>query len=346
MNFLTDKALQRLRESADLPDLAGTRYSLLTRVARGGMGVVYAAQDNKLNRRVALKVLDAPDPNGELAFRLLCEAQVLASLEHPGIIPVHDVGTLADGRVFYTMKFVEGQRLDGYVQSVRSIPDRLRVFLRICDAIAFAHAREVMHRDLTPANVMIGPFGEVLVLDWGLAKILRQSGGAHSGAASVAVRPISLETSAGRDDPAAPHSRITGQGAVMGTPGYMSPEQAGGKNDCLDERGDVFSLGAMLRFLLTGVSPDLPQTGSSVDKSLEAVCSRACAASPDGRYATVTQLAADVSRYLDGMPVSARRETLFERTLRFYHRHHVAILLIAAYLLLRLVLLWIPWQHL
>src|SRR5215467_699498 len=166
--------MNRLRDFGDTPDLEGTRYTLLERVARGGMGVVYAARDEKLNRRVALKVLHAPDRSGDLERRLIREAQVLSRLEHPGIVPVHDVGTLQDGRVFYTMKFVEGPRLDSHVGSVDSVPDRLRLFLRICDAVAFAHARGVLHRDLKPANVMIGLFGEVLVLDWGLAKILRE----------------------------------------------------------------------------------------------------------------------------------------------------------------------------
>src|SRR5216683_4909205 len=173
MRFLSDSALERLREGADVPDLAGTRYRLLDRIARGGMGVVYTAEDERLQRRVALKVLDLPGSEGELASRLLREARVLARLEHPGIVPVHDVGTLADGRVFYTMKFVEGHRLDKHIESVASTPDRLRIFLRICDAVAFAHARGVLHRDLKPANIMVGPFGEVLVMDWGLAKILR-----------------------------------------------------------------------------------------------------------------------------------------------------------------------------
>src|SRR6202050_5044985 len=180
MKSLSDKAIERLRAGADEPDLAGTRYRLLQRVARGGMGVVYAAEDERLERRVALKVLDVPGADGDLANRLMREARVLARLEHPGIVPVHDVGTLADGRVFYTMKFVEGQRLDKFIEGVESVPDRLRLFLRICEAVAFAHARGVLHRDLKPANVMIGPFGEVLVLDWGLAKILHQPG--HSNA--------------------------------------------------------------------------------------------------------------------------------------------------------------------
>src|SRR5580692_9469673 len=131
MKSLSDKAIERLRAGAEEPDLAGTRYPLKERVARGGMGVVYAAEDEKLGRRVALKVLDTPDRNAEMARRLIREAQVLARLEHPGIVPVHDVGTLEDGRVFYTMKFVEGQRLDQYIRSVESVSDRLRVFLLI-----------------------------------------------------------------------------------------------------------------------------------------------------------------------------------------------------------------------
>src|SRR5258707_7193915 len=168
MRFLSNAALERLRDGAEAPDLAGTRYRLLDRIARGGMGVVYAAEDENLQRRVALKVLDVPGSEGDLANRLIREARVLAALEHPGIVPVHDVGTLADGRVFYTMKFVEGRRLDKHIESVISIPDRLRLFLRICDAVAFAHSRGVVHRDLKPANVMVGPFGEVLVMDWGI----------------------------------------------------------------------------------------------------------------------------------------------------------------------------------
>src|SRR5467141_537462 len=174
MKFLSDRALERLRDAADLPDLSGTHYRLLERVARGGMGVVYTAEDERLQRRVALKVLDLTGAEGDLANRLIREARVLARLEHPGIVPVHDVGTLSDGRVFYTMKFVEGHCLDKHIESVASLPDRLRLFLRICDAVAFAHARGVLHRDLKPANVMVGAFGEVLVMDWGLAKIMRE----------------------------------------------------------------------------------------------------------------------------------------------------------------------------
>ncbi len=343
MRFLSDKTLERLRDTPDIPSLEGTRYVLLNRVARGGMGVVYAAQDERLRRRVALKVLDAPERNGELARRLIREAQVLASLEHPGIVPVHDVGTLQDGRVFYTMKFVEGQRLDKHIQALPSVADRLRLFLRVCDAIAFAHARGVVHRDIKPANIMIGPFGEVLVLDWGLAKVLRQLTGPNDRADREPTRPKDLAAPANGDDTAehlaaTEHSATTGHGTVMGTPGYMSPEQARGENHGVDERSDIFSLGAVLRFLVTELRSESSEPGIPLDKSLAAVCAKSLALDSADRYATVTQLAADLSRYLDGLPVSARKETFLDRAARFYRRHNVAILLIAAYLLMRVVL--------
>jgi serine/threonine protein kinase len=341
MKSLSDKALDRLREAGDAPDLGGTRYVLLERVARGGMGVIYAARDEKLDRRVALKVLDVEDHDGELARRLVREAQVLARLEHPGIVPVHDVGTLQDGRVFYTMKFVEGQRLDKHLEGVASVPDRLRVFLRICDAVAFAHARGVLHRDLKLANVMVGSFGEVLVLDWGLAKIVGDAANITTNAATEERIIEQADTDKANDT--TDFATTTAHGTVMGTPGYMSPEQARGDNDRLNERSDIFSLGVLLRFLLTReTTASRAQTNLSdraLDKSLEAICAKATAADPKARYAKVTELAADVSRFLDGLPVSARQETFFDKAARFYRRHSVAILLIAAYLVMRVILL-------
>jgi eukaryotic-like serine/threonine-protein kinase len=330
MRHLSDKAITRLRNGAELPDLNGTRYILIGQVARGGMGVVYAAEDELLRRRVALKVIEVPGSESELAHRLTREARVLARLEHPGIVPVHDVGTLPDGRVFYTMKFVQGKRLDHYIESLASTPDRLRIFLRICDAVAFAHARGVLHRDLKPANVMVGPFGEVLVMDWGLAKILADATPDEANRPGDSVAPLPADRSEG-------NSRGTGDGSVMGTPGYMSPEQARGETELLDARSDIFSLGILLRYLLTEQLPG--HRVPKLERSLDAICAKACAPERERRYAAVQDLAVDVSRYLDGLAVSAHRESIFDKTSRFYRRYRFFIWLIAAYLLMRVLLI-------
>lgn len=340
MRFLSDEAVERLREAAEIPDLTGTRYRLLERVARGGMGVVYAAEDEKLQRRVALKVLYEASADRDLANRLIREALVLARLEHPGIVPVHDVGTLSDGRVFYTMKFVQGQRLDQYVENISSVTERLRLFLRICDAVAFAHAHGVLHRDLKPANIMVGSFGEVLVMDWGLAKLLREDACKQSRIADPDA--TIFEPGKAGDSNGGVQTIATGHGTIMGTPGYMSPEQACGDVEHLDARSDIFSLGALLRFLLTK-NPDAAANATrkqQLDKALEAICSKAAAQRPEGRYPSVSELAQDVSCYLDGLAVAAHRESFFERVGRFHRRYRFFILLIAAYLVMRVLILF------
>ena len=338
MRFLSDGALDRLRGNLAAPDLTGTRYRLLEGVARGGMGAVYTAHDENLHRRVALKVLDAPETGGDFAERLVREARVLASLEHPGIVPVHDVGTLADGRVFYAMKFVEGQRLDEYIQKVESIPDRLRVFLRVCDAVAFAHSRGVLHRDLKPPNIMVGPFGEVLVMDWGLAKILRGlPTAAHE--ADPESTLLNIPAQADVTGEATHVSIVTGHGTVMGTPGYMSPEQSRGDVEHLDARSDIYSLGALLRFLLSGAPGPRSAKAGGLNRPLAAICEKAMATAPEERYPSVQEMALDISRYLDGLAVYAHRESVFEKAGRFYRRYRFFILLIAAYLAMRILIL-------
>jgi serine/threonine protein kinase len=216
---LSDAAVGRLRATLEEPD-AGARYEVGTLLGRGGMGAVYAARDRVLGRDVAIKVLAlAADGPGD-GERLAREARLLARLEHPGIVTVHDVGTLADGRPFYVMRLVRGVRLDQYAER-ETRGELLRIFLRVCDAVAFAHARGIVHRDLKPGNIMVGEFGEALVLDWGIARSL--------------------------GEPAAD--------AVAGTPGFMAPEQAAGLAGPPDARTDVFGLGAILRELLRR-SPD------------------------------------------------------------------------------------------
>ena len=190
--MISDRAIDRLRDAAAWPEL-DARYEVTGVAGHGGMGTVYVARDHVLDRDVAVKVLDVADQKGSRAARLQREAHILARLDHPGIVPVHDAGTLADGRAFYVMKLVQGpaaRRADRAI-ACRS-PTGSTVFGRILDAVAFAHAHGVVHRDLKPENVMVGGFGEVYVMDWGVA----QDGGADA------------------------------EAAVVGTPGFMAPEQA------------------------------------------------------------------------------------------------------------------------
>ena len=159
---VSDSVIDHLRRVVALPDLAGTRYQLESEIGRGGLGVVYAARDRDLDRRVALKILEVPVEG---------EAQVIARLEHPAIVPIYETGTLIDGRSFYAMKLVTGARLDHYVHSEHKLGERLRIIRRVGEALAYAHSKAVIHRDLKPQNVMVGEFGEVYVMDWGVETV-------------------------------------------------------------------------------------------------------------------------------------------------------------------------------
>jgi len=273
--MISDRVLERLKASAELPDLSATRYQLIEEIGRGGMGVVYLAEDLELRRQVAIKVLDNP-----------AEARVLAGLEHPGIVPVHEAGTLPDGRSYYAMKLVRGTRLDRFLQDTTHLPDRLRVVQKICEPVAFAHARGVIHRDLKPANIMVGEFGEVLVMDWG-----------------------------------APGA---------GTPSFMAPEQSGAD---VDARADVFALGKILE-IAAGTEARIP-------KPLASICRRATEPDRALRYSGPMELSADIAAYLDHMPVTAHRESIWERLVRFTSRHRILVALVAAYLVMRIaVIFW------
>jgi eukaryotic-like serine/threonine-protein kinase len=221
------------------------------------------------------------------------------------------------------MKYVEGQTLAQHITK-KSLPDKLRLLERISEPLDFAHARGFFHRDLTPENIMIGAFGEVLVMDWGLARV---------GATSL--KPAENEIAV--VEPSTESSRVTGHGSVLGTPGYMSPEQACGRPE-VDHRSDIFSLGAILRFMATGSPPgELPAGPGIVSRPLRAISQRAMAADPASRYQSAGDMTADIARYLAGEPVLAYREGWFERARRIYVRHRTAIVLVAAYLLMRVL---------
>lgn len=315
---LSDRVVEHLRGVAEWPDFEGSRYELLERVGRGGMGTVFLARDRDLDRDVAIKVMSQPDPDAEELARMHREARILARLEHPGIVPVHDAGQLADTRPFYVMKYVRGRRLDEHAADTASLLERLRLFLQICDAVSFAHAHGVIHRDLKPENVMIGPFGEVLVLDWGVAKV-RGAPPEDAGQREPSGQPAHEEI-------------VTERGTVLGTRGYMAPEQEAGAVDLVDRWSDVYALGALLRFLLRDA------TGPSI-RPLQAIATMAMATRPEDRYASVEALAADVRGAIDGDPVRAYRETILERTARVARKHRTPLMLIGAYLLVRAVLL-------
>lgn len=317
MTQLSDAAVERLRDAVEWPELPA-RYEPVEIIGRGGMGVVWRAKDRLLGRDVAVKVL-APHLDGEgIATRLTREARTLARLEHPGVVAVHDVGTLDDGRAWYVMRLVRGTRLDEAATAVSTRAELLRIVERLCDTIAYAHAHGVLHRDLKPGNVMLGSFGEILVLDWGVA--LDRSQPRQPAGASSVVPPVGRESGA------------TGAGTVLGTPGYMSPEQAAGRE--ADERSDVFGLGAILRDLCTVHSAPVP-------KPLAAIRDRATAREPSDRYPSPIELRDDIRRFLHGGRVSAHYESWLEALVRFVSRYRTPILLVLAYLAMRVaILLW------
>jgi serine/threonine protein kinase len=293
---LGDQTLRHLRAVADLPDLSGTKYQLIRALGRGGMGTVYLANDTELGRHVALKVVR--DAGIDAHARIEREARVLATLEHPGIVPIHDMGLLPDGRRYYAMKFVRGERLDAHLSHQRTLPARLQLFDRICDAVAFAHARNIVHLDLKPENIMVGEFGEVLVLDWGIARMLVS------------------------DD---------NGGAVMGTPGYMSPEQSRGER--ADARADIHALGHVLHRIV----PD-----PAAPRALAAIWTKAASADVSARYQSLSDMTADLERFRDGLPVGAHAENPLERVARVVSRYRVPIALVAAYVLMRILLILLP----
>ena len=246
-----------------------SRYLVTSELAKGGMGVVYAAYDSQMRRDVVLKCLQLKHQNNFRAVqRFYNEAHITGQLQHPGIAPVYELGELEDGRPFYCMKLVEGKTLAQFLSARDSASAdttrALNFFLQICQTMAFAHERGIIHRDLKPSNIMVGKHGQTLVMDWGVAKNL-----------TVADEPLRTENVVPKDDEpnglfqfeadkgrsASPD--LTRHGQVIGTPGYMSPEQAFGQNDLIDKQSDVYSLGAILCEILTGAAPGSIESGST-----------------------------------------------------------------------------------
>jgi serine/threonine protein kinase len=335
MKYLSDQVVSWLQAAVQSLDLAGTRYRALKFLGRGGMGTIWLVEDAVLNRKVALKVLTVDSGSEYLASRLMREAVVLARLEHPGIVPVHDAGTLADGAVFYCMKYVEGQTLDEHIAGT-SLRERLQLLQRIAEPLAFAHAHGIVHRDLKPGNIMIGAFGEVLIMDWGLAKVMKATAGEVSnnndGDDSTRSRVIQAGSATASSSVV---STATAHGAVLGTPGYMAPEQASGQVALIGERTDVYGLGAILGFMLEESTAEPRE--SPAPKALRAICHKAMAQEISARYKSVREMASDIGCFLEGLPVNAYRENILERTVRLLRRHRGAVVLVAAYLLMRIL---------
>jgi serine/threonine protein kinase len=362
VKWLSDRALDHLRKVADLPDLSESRYELVEKIGQGGMGAVYLVRDRELDRHVALKVLDTSCLDAQAGQRMAREARILARLEHPGIVPIHDSGVLPDGRFYYVMKLVRGKRLDQHVTPAMTMSERLAILARICDTLAFAHAHGVIHRDLKPQNVMIGAFGEVLILDWGVAKeVSRRPESSTDDTNSIGPMPAScqppLENELSADYP----GQLSQAGTVVGTQGYMAPEQARGETAEIDERADIYAVGGILYFLLTGRAPehdgpldqattgDIPavlsprQLDRNIPRPLEAVCLKALAVHREKRYTTVAELSAEVADFVAGRRVRAYPEGFLESALRLGSKYRTVIALLLAYLLMRIgFMLFVP----
>lgn len=377
-------------ESADPSDTAsvglgsstsgGARFRILRPHARGGLGQVSVALDQELDRHVALKEIQdrhADEPKSRARF--VREAEVTGKLEHPGIVPVYGLGHDATGRPFYAMRFIRGDSLKEAIAafhadetSRRDPPGRsarlrelLRRFADVCNAVAYAHSRGVLHRDLKPGNIMLGPYGETLVVDWGLAKPMgdgRPEAGDEAGVEdragpSFADAPIRLSRRGGS-------SAETMAGSPIGTPAFASPEQVLGRLDRLGPASDVYGLGATLYALLTGRAPvgsrDLeevlgrvargeippPRTiDPTIPRPLEAICLKAMAFRPEDRYPSARALAEDVKRWMDDAPVSACRDPLHVRTARWARRHQRLVTGTAAVVLVGLSALGIAYSR-
>jgi len=317
--------------SESVSDLSGEKkYALGRELGRGGMGIVYQVYDRDIRRQVAMKILPA-DADEEKRVRFVEEAQVTGQLEHPNIIPIYDLGIDESGRLFFTMKFLHGKtlgeifdriRLDPACESKYPLPALIHALVHACDAVSFAHERGVVHRDLKPGNLMIGDYGEVYVMDWGLAKVHAARSG-HSPSPPPPPPPLpAAEPAAAEMVESYRHDSslyISVDGMVVGTPAYMSPEQARGDIHCIDERTDIYGLGAILYEILTLLPPVEGKDDNAyirnamagriippaervphrnIPPALARIAMKALAYDPKQRYQSARELKADLTAFL------------------------------------------------
>ncbi len=308
------------------------RYELQNEIARGGMGGVFLAKDLKFSRTLAVKVLLPPrDHTAKVKERFLEETQLMGQLQHPGIPPVHDQGELPDGRPYFCMKLIKGQTLSKLLKeranATAEKPRFLDIFQQICQTVAYTHSRNIIHRDLKPSNIMVGAFGEVQVMDWGLAKKKRPPPEAGTSTKSETLPQSTIYSLRSKPD----SGESTQAGQVLGTPAYMPPEQARGEVELLDERSDVFGLGAILCEILTSLPPfagtsalenhrqsmkgDLSDAfsrldGCGADNTLIELCRVCLAPNPEDRPADAAEVAEAVAAYQEGVQEKLRQAEL------------------------------------
>jgi eukaryotic-like serine/threonine-protein kinase len=299
---------------AAVPAPAGgnARYVLDHEIARGGMGRVFEGRDVRLQRTVAIKMLRAQD--AALVARFEREVKLAARLQHPGVVPVYDAGFWPGGEPFLVMKLVLGQSLARVIRDADTRADRLALLPHViaaAEAIAYAHDQGIVHRDLKPSNILVGAFGETVVVDWGLAKDLRASEAAEP-EGEAAARLVPGDTAAG---------------AIVGTPSYMPPEQAAGQP--VDRRADVYALGAILHYVLAGTPPaqatPLAKLEPGLSPDLLAIVNKALTADVAGRYPSAFELADDLKRFAGGQLVAARAYSPGARVVRLVARHPLAV---------------------